>query len=194
MYPRFKPDVEKIRNQRRATGPSVTKGRTVWWWLRPFKDLPRFVRFGLCIVCGKIAIRLSGGREAPKFHKRCYHEWMRTPEGQRVKSLWRRGQEASTPQPQLRLRVKAPVGMSGTENSLRISFSCAVQYYLAGKSDQTIADENSIGRASVNDRIKFVIENLPDPDLLFPRFQRIARLLLDAAKQRSRRSVVVLNR
>jgi hypothetical protein len=195
MNPNLRPDVEKIRNRRRRLAPGVSRVHLIRWWSRPPKDLPTFVRFGLCGCCGKIAITLS---DIPKFHWRCYHEWMRTPEGRHFQSLGRRGQkrgqEANPPVSKLELRVRVPVGgMSGTEDSLKISFSWAVQHCLEGKSYRTIAEENDVDHTSVRDRIQFLIDKLPDPDLLQPRWQRAVRFLLDASEKNSARSATALN-
>jgi len=183
MNPKFGPDIEKIRNRRRRPAPGMTKAKTIYWWSRPANDLPRFVRFGFCIFCERIAIRLSGAKEPPRWHRQCWITWKRTPEGKQFQSRKKRGLEASMPQPHaLQLRVKMPIdGMSGTEDSLKISFSWAIQHYFKEKSYPKMGRENGVDWTSARDRVAFLISKLPAPELLVPRFGRIVRLLLDAA-------------
>jgi hypothetical protein len=195
MNPKFKPNPEALAKRKHAiVAPGVTRAHLIYWWSRPPKDLPTFVRFGLCINknCGKVAITLN---EIPKRHWRCYHAWMRTPEGKSLKSLIRQGLNPILPQQQLGLRVKVPSeGLSGTENSLKISFSWAIQYYLAGKSYQTIGKENNVDWTSVRERIASLIEKLPEPDLLQKRWQRAVIFLLEASLQRQPMRVSSLTR
>ena len=62
--------------------------------------------------------------------------------------------------------MKVPIdGMSGTEDSLKISCAWAIQHYFAGKTYQTIAEENKSSHPAVMYRVKFFIDHLPAPEM-----------------------------
>jgi len=145
--------------------PGRIKGALIREWSGP--NLPKGARFGLCILCGMLT-------RTPKFHRPCNLKWHGTLAGRTFKSLRRRKLEASLAP----TRPGAPI----TEESLKTSYSWAIQHHLARKSFRQIGNENGLTHSDVDARIRSLINKL-DPDLLKPLFQRAARLLLDASRK-----------
>jgi len=176
--PKFKPTREAQEKGRRhfaeaaaagKTWPTMTKANLVRRWSGP--DLPKRIRFGLCIVCEKIAI--TYGPEEPHFHSACHRKWESTSDGRRYQSLKVHGLEADLRAPQR--------GRPVTEENLKISYSWAIQHHLGGKSYGEIAEGKGLTSYAVEKRVESIIAKLPDPNLVGARFERPTRLLLDAS-------------
>lgn len=146
-----------------------TKANLVRWWSR--NPLPSSVHFGLCLVCGKIAI--TDGPKMSRFHNPCYREWRRSTEEGREFSLARiQGQNIISPSP-------GP-GRPVTEEKLRKHYSWAVQHYLGGKSFGEIGESNDRSAYGVEKEAKLLIARLPSPQLLAQRFRPSIELLIEA--------------
>lgn len=152
--------------------PKKTKANLIRRWSG--LNLPKEVRFGQCIVCDKLVMTFS---DVAKFHRRCHQEWEGTEKGRHFQSLKVRGEKVSLP------AGKSGPGRRVTEESLKRSYSWAVEYYLGEKSLRDIAKENGVHFTSVRERIDFIIEKLPDPELSGSRFRRAIQLLLNAASE-----------
>jgi len=163
-----------LKSRPRKSGyvaPGVTRAHLIRNWSG--KDLPKNVRLGICIFCGKIAIRTG---KAPKFNDRCYHEWLGTPEGRNFQSLKARGLKASLP--------PSKAGHPVTEDSLKTSWAYAIQYCFGEETSyRTIAEKYGVHFTSMSYGIKFLIDRL-DPQLLRSPFDRAAELVLDAYRER----------
>jgi hypothetical protein len=151
------------------TWSSMTKANLVRRWWRP--ELPKRIRFGICIVCKKIA--MTFGPEEPHFHWSCHQKWQATSDGKSFQSLRVRGQEARLPSPKR--------GRPVTEDSLKESYSWAIRHYFRGLSFDEIAKQNNLSPKAVELKVKSIIERLPAPDLVSARFRKPIELLLDAS-------------
>jgi DNA-binding XRE family transcriptional regulator len=178
MSPNFKPtrEAQKLGHRNFAqmgaegkTWPKMTKANLIRRWWRD--ELPKRIRFGICIVCKKIAITYSP-RE-PRFHWACHQQWESTPEGKNFQSLRVRGQEARLPPPKR--------GRPVTEDSLKEAYSWAIRYYFRDISFDEIAGQNNLSPKAVELKVKSIIERLPAPDLVSARFRKPIELLLDAS-------------
>jgi len=151
--------------------PNKTKVNLVRHWSG--KVLPRHVRFGLCLRCGKITI--THEEKTPRFHQICYREWRRsTPEGRDFSLAQIRGLEARLPSP--------GAGQFMSEKNLTIAFSWAIQNRLGRKSYREIGKENSVHFTTVSDKIEYLMEKLPPPHLVRSRSRQVIKLLFDARK------------
>jgi DNA-binding XRE family transcriptional regulator len=178
MSPNFKPtrEAQKLGHRNFAqmgaegkTWPKMTKANLIRRWWRD--ELPKRIRFGICIVCDKIA--LTYGPEEPHFHWSCHQKWQATSDGRSFQSLRVRGQEARLPPPK--------PGRPVSEDSLKESYSWAIRYYFRGISFDEIAKQNNLSPKSVEERVKSTIARLPAPDLVSVRFRRPIELLVAAS-------------
>jgi DNA-binding XRE family transcriptional regulator len=181
ISPNFKPTREAQERGRQnfarnaaagKTWPKMTKANLIRRWSG--KALPKRIRFGLCIVCEKIA--MTYGPEEPHFHWVCHQNWQTTPEGKSFQSLKVQGLEASLPP----RKAQRPV----TEESLKRSYSYAVKHYLAGKSYREVAKDDGVHFTSVKEQIEFLIKKLPAPNLVAARFRPSIELLVDANRKK----------
>jgi hypothetical protein len=163
------------------TWPKMTKANLIRRWSG--KALPKRIRFGLCIVCEKIA--MTYGPEEPRFHSACHQKWQTSPEGKTFQSLRVRGLDANLPPP--------PPGRPVTEENLKRSYSWAIQHYLAEKSYREISQQNGLSHPSVIERVESLIAQLPTPNLVGTRLRGSIELLLDASRAASSRSTSGLN-
>jgi transcriptional regulator with XRE-family HTH domain len=178
LSPQFKPnrEAQKLGHRNFAqmgaegkTWPKMTKANLIRRWWRP--ELPKRIRFGICIVCKKIAMTYNS--EEPHFHWFCHQKWQATSDGKSFQSLRVRGQEARLPPPK--------PGRPVTEESLKESYSWAIRHYFRGISFDEIAKQNNLTPQSVEERVKSIIERLPAPELVSARLRRPIELLLDAS-------------
>jgi hypothetical protein len=178
MSPNFQPtrEAQKLGHRNFAqmgaegkTWPKMTKANLIRRWWRD--ELPKRIRFGICIVCDKIA--LTYGPEEPHFHWSCHQKWQATSDGRSFQSLRVRGQEARLPPPK--------PGRPVSEDSLKESYSWAIRYYFRGISFDEIAKQNNLSPKSVEERVKSTIARLPAPDLVSVRFRRPIELLVAAS-------------
>jgi hypothetical protein len=168
LSPNFKPtrEAQELGRRNYAPGkprPNLTKANLVRRWFRFSGELPKRIRFGICIVCNKIAITYNP--EEPHFHWSCHQKWQATSEGKSFQSLRVRGRAASLPTPKPGRRV--------TEDSLRESYSWAIRYYFRDISFDEIAKQNNLSPKAVELRVKSIIARLPEPDLVSARFRRL---------------------
>jgi hypothetical protein len=177
LSPNFKPNrkAQKLGHRNFAaagsagkTWPKMTKANLVRRWWRD--ELPKRIRFGICIVCDKIAMTYSP--EEPHFHWSCHQKWQATSEGKSFQSLRVRGQEA---------RLLPKPGRPVTEDSLKESYSWAIRYYFRDISFDEIAKQNNLSPQAVESRVKSIIARLPAPDLVSARFRRPIELLVAAS-------------
>jgi hypothetical protein len=173
LTPKFKPTRDgQERGRRNLAGKSSkakTRANLIRRWCRP--DLPKRIRFGICIVCDKLIMTMNS--ENPKFHKTCHGKWESSPDGRRYQSL--KIQRLDEGAAELLARKR------GRPANLKESYSWAIGYYLRDFSFDEIASQNNLSPKSVEDRVKYLIARLPAPHLVSARFRTAIELLLDAS-------------
>jgi hypothetical protein len=145
------------------------KKRCVCRRYRP--TVPKMMGLGLCngYNCG--TLEMSHVSKNPDFHWSCHNSWEGTPAGREFQSRKVNGKKTKP--------LRKPGGHS-TSDSLKISYLLLVQHYLGKKS---FRDLTAIGRSlgAVEERIKFLTDRLPNPELMGSRFRPAIELLLHAA-------------
>jgi hypothetical protein len=134
-------------------------------WSDPEK-LPQVPRLWTCLYCKKITFDT---KKPVKFHRPCWRAWLKTPEGVNY-------QRTNGHKPPLGER--SPLGYM-SENSLRIHFFRAIQYYFTPKKIEDIAYEaGDLSPQAIEHSIKSLIADLPRPEFVQKRFRRCIELLL----------------
>jgi hypothetical protein len=152
--------------------PLMTRANLIRRWSAD--ELPKRIRFGLCLACSKLVINYCPAEQKPHFHRECHKRWEMTQEGKDYQSQKIRGVQTSLIAP----KFERPV----TEESLKRSYSYAVQHYLGGKPFSEIAARDDLHLSAVEERVKSILEKLPMPQLLGARFRRSVELLLEASR------------
>ena len=147
-----------------AARRSLTISNIIKGWSK--EELPQSVRLGICLVCGKITFST---KRPSKFHRVCWREWVKTPEG-----LIYQGTKSHKPP----LQRMGP-GRPRSEDNLRVHLFRAIQHYLAKQSFDEIAAGTT--REAVKLSVDSLIADLPRLDVLPNKFRwrRLVELLLE---------------
>jgi hypothetical protein len=129
------------------------------------RELPRNVRFGVCVWCWNkgsqaLIIRKNSANIQLRFHNPCYREWRTsTEEGRRY--IWRKRckEEASLP--------PYKPGRRPREEDLKLYWSWFWQH-AGGRSYGEIGRERKCGSDFVQKQVEFMIANFQNPTWLMP--------------------------
>lgn len=135
-------------------------------------NLPLVV-VSLCVFCGKLRFSRESERgNRGDWHQRCLSEWLGTPAGRRYASRRVRRLEAG-----LMPHPPAGPGRPPTRENLRRHFAWAIVHHLGGWSYREIAEREGVHFTTVRGAISYIMERLPEPELVRKDFRHHVQFL-----------------